>query len=77
MVDSLVVNAERGEESGLRGRALVTLCEVCPPVAAVVRARATAAARLPALIINLTLTHHQDDLVMCDKSVLSIHGVYF
>lgn len=63
MVESLVVNAERGEEWGVRGRALAALCAMCPPAAAAARARAAAASRLPALVIYLTLTHHQDDLV--------------
>lgn len=63
VVESLVLNAERGEEWGIRGRALAALCAMCPPVAAGVRAKAAAASRLPALVIYLTLTHHQDDLV--------------
>lgn len=57
------MNAERSEEFGLRGRALTTLCEMFPPLAANVRAKATAASRLPALVVNLTLSHNLDDLV--------------
>ncbi|XP_052756874.1 integrator complex subunit 2 [Galleria mellonella] len=63
VAESLVVNAERGEEGGIRAKTLATLCDACPYIAAAVRSKAAAVSRLPSLIINLTLTHHQDDLV--------------
>ncbi|GBP98280.1 Integrator complex subunit 2 [Eumeta japonica] len=63
VVNSLVMNAERGEEGGVRGAALSVLCAACPAVAAAVRARAATACRLPALVLTLTLRYHQDDLV--------------
>lgn len=63
MAESLVLNSERGEEGGVRAKALVALCDACPHIAASVRSKAAFASRLPSLIINLTLTHHQDDLV--------------
>lgn len=63
MAESLVLNSERGEEGGIRAKALATLCTACPYLAASVRAKAASAARQPALVINLTLTHHQNDLV--------------
>lgn len=64
VAESLVLNAERSEEGGIRAKTLATLCAVCPYLAASVRAKAAVASRLPALVINLTLTHHQDDLVI-------------
>lgn len=63
MAESLVLNAERAEEGGIRARTLAALCTACPDIAAGVRTKAVSAARLPALVIDLTLTHHQDDLV--------------
>lgn len=63
VAESLVLNSERGEEGGIRAKTLQTLCAACPHIAAMVRAKAASAARLPSLIINLTLTHHLDDLV--------------
>ncbi|CAG9784484.1 unnamed protein product [Diatraea saccharalis] len=63
VAESLVMNAERGEEGGVRTKALATLCDACPYIAASVRSKAAFASRLPSLIINLTLTHHQEDLV--------------
>ncbi|XP_049865631.1 integrator complex subunit 2 [Pectinophora gossypiella] len=63
VAESLVLNSERGEEGGIRAKTLSILCEVCPHIAAAVRAKAASAARLPSLVITLTLTHHQDDLV--------------
>lgn len=63
MAESLVVNAERSEEGGIRAKTLVTLCEMCPYTAASVRAKCATVSRLPALVITLTLTHHQEDLV--------------
>lgn len=63
VAESLVLNAERSEEGGIRAKTLATLCAVSPYLAASVRAKAASASRLPALVINLTLTHHQDDLV--------------
>ncbi|CAG5021643.1 unnamed protein product [Parnassius apollo] len=63
VAESLVLNAERGEEGGIRAKALLSLCAMCPYLAAFVRAKAVTASRLPALVINLTLIHHQDDLV--------------
>jgi hypothetical protein len=63
VAESLVMNAERGEEGGVRTKALETLCDACPYTAASVRSKAAFASRLPSLIINLTLIHHQDDLV--------------
>lgn len=63
VAESLVLNAERSEEGGVRAKTLSTLCEACPHIAASVRAKVASASRLPSLVINLTLTHHQDDLV--------------
>ncbi|XP_063376210.1 integrator complex subunit 2 [Cydia fagiglandana] len=63
VVESLVANTERSDEGGIRAKTLSTLCAVCPYMAASVRAKAAAASRLPALVITLTLTHHEDDLV--------------
>lgn len=63
MAESLVVNAERGEEGGIRAKALMSLCAMCPYLSATVRAKAVSASRLPALVLNLTLMHHQEDLV--------------
>ncbi|KAI5641541.1 integrator complex subunit 2 domain-containing protein [Phthorimaea operculella] len=63
VAESLVLNSERGEEGGIRAKTLSILCETCPHIAAAVRAKSAAAARLPSLVISLTLTHHQDDLV--------------
>ncbi|XP_004929281.1 integrator complex subunit 2 [Bombyx mori] len=63
VAESLVLNAERSEEGGIRAKALATLCAVFPPIAATIRAKAASASRLPSLVINLTLTHHEDDLV--------------
>lgn len=63
MAESLVINAERSEEGGIRAKALATLCDACPYLAAPVRAKAASASRLPALVIDLTLSHHEDDLV--------------
>ncbi|XP_014358467.2 integrator complex subunit 2 [Papilio machaon] len=63
VAESLVLNAERGEEGGIRAKALMSLCAMCPYLSATVRAKAVSASRLPALVLNLTLTHHQDDLV--------------
>ncbi|XP_013200586.1 integrator complex subunit 2 [Amyelois transitella] len=63
VAESLVFNAERGEEGGIRAKALTALCNACPYIAASIRSKAASAARLPSLIVNLTLTHHQDDLV--------------
>ncbi|CAG9566994.1 unnamed protein product [Danaus chrysippus] len=60
VAESLVLNAERGEEGGIRAKTLSTLCDACPYIATAVRAKAVSASRLPCLIINLTLTHHQD-----------------
>lgn len=64
VAESLVLNAERSEEGGIRAKTLAILCDVCPYLAASVRAKAASVSRLPALVINLTLTHHQDDLVI-------------
>lgn len=63
VAESLVVNAERSEEGGIRAKTLATLCDTCPYIAAAVRAKAVLASRLPSLVINLTLTHHPEDLV--------------
>ncbi|XP_028176807.1 integrator complex subunit 2 [Ostrinia furnacalis] len=63
VAESLVLNSERGEEGGVRAKALMSLCDACPYIAAYVRSKAAFASRLPSLIITLTLTHHQDDLV--------------
>ncbi|XP_039764087.1 integrator complex subunit 2 [Pararge aegeria] len=63
VAESLVINAERGEEGGIRAKTLSTLCDACPFIAAAVRAKAVTSSRLPCLVINLTLTHHRDDLV--------------
>ncbi|XP_050360472.1 integrator complex subunit 2 [Nymphalis io] len=63
VADSLVINAERSEEGGIRAKALSTLCDACPYIAAAVRAKAVSSSRLPSLVINLTLTHHSEDLV--------------
>lgn len=63
MAESLVINAERSEEGGIRAKTLLTLCDACPYIGAAVRAKAVSASRLPCLVINLTLTHHQEDLV--------------
>ncbi|XP_063838834.1 integrator complex subunit 2 [Ostrinia nubilalis] len=63
VAESLVLNSERGEEGGVRAKALMALCDACPYIAAYVRSKAAFASRLPSLIITLTLTHHQDDLV--------------
>lgn len=57
------MNADRSEEGGIRAKTLSTLCAACPYLAASVRAKAASASRLPSLVITLTLTHHQDDLV--------------
>ncbi|CAH0700684.1 unnamed protein product [Spodoptera exigua] len=63
VAESLVMNADRGEEGGIRAKTLTTLCAACPHLAASVRSKAASASRLPSLVITLTLTHHQDDLV--------------
>ncbi|KAL0849125.1 hypothetical protein ABMA28_013475 [Loxostege sticticalis] len=63
VAESLVLNSERGEEGGVRAKALVALCDASPHTAASVRSKAAFASRLPSLIITLTLIHHQDDLV--------------
>ncbi|XP_022123058.2 integrator complex subunit 2 [Pieris rapae] len=70
VAESLVMNAERGEEGGIRAKALSTLCDMCPYMAASIRAKAASVSRLPSLLINLTLTHHQDDLVSFVSSLL-------
>ncbi|XP_045510921.1 integrator complex subunit 2 [Colias croceus] len=70
VAESLVMNAERGEEGGIRAKALSTLCAMCPYMAASIRSKAASASRLPSLLINLTLTHHQDDLVSFMSSLL-------
>lgn len=58
------MNAEKGEEGGIRAKALSTLCDMCSYMAASIRAKAASVSRLPSLLINLTLTHHQEDLVI-------------
>ncbi|CAH2066577.1 unnamed protein product, partial [Iphiclides podalirius] len=63
VAESLVVSAEKGEEGGIRAKALISLCAMCPYLAATVRAKAVSACRLPALVLNLTLIHHPDGLV--------------
>lgn len=63
VAESLVMNADRSEEGGIRAKTLTILCDACPHLAALVRAKAASASRLPALVITLTLSHHQDDLV--------------
>ncbi|XP_053600461.1 integrator complex subunit 2 [Plodia interpunctella] len=63
VAESLVFNAERGEEGGIRAKTLSALCNACPYIAASIRSKAASAARLPSLVVNLTLKHHQDDLV--------------
>lgn len=63
VAESLVMNADRSEEGGIRAKTLTTLCAACPHLAAAVRSKAASASRLPSLVITLTLTHHQDDLV--------------
>ncbi|XP_045458737.1 integrator complex subunit 2 [Melitaea cinxia] len=63
VADSLVVNSERSEEGGIRAKTLAILCDTCPYIAAAVRAKAVFASRLPSLVINLTLSHHPEDLV--------------
>ncbi|PZC78825.1 integrator complex subunit 2 [Helicoverpa armigera] len=63
VAESLVMNADRSEEGGIRAKTLTTLCAACPHLAAAVRAKAASASRLPSLVITLTLKHHQDDLV--------------
>ncbi|XP_038222406.1 integrator complex subunit 2 [Zerene cesonia] len=70
VAESLVMNAERGEEGGIRAKALSILCAMCPYMAASIRSKAASASRLPSLLINLTLTHHQDDLVSFMSSLL-------
>ncbi|XP_046961071.1 integrator complex subunit 2 [Vanessa cardui] len=63
VAESLVINAERNEEGGIRAKTLSTLCDACPYIAAAVRAKAVSSSRLPSLVINLTLIHHPEDLV--------------
>ncbi|CAB3231134.1 unnamed protein product [Arctia plantaginis] len=63
VAESLVMNADRSEEGGIRAKTLATLCAACPHLAASVTAKAASASRLPSLVINLTLLHHPDDLV--------------
>ncbi|XP_041968143.1 integrator complex subunit 2 [Aricia agestis] len=70
VAESLVLNAERSEEGGIRAKTLMTLCAACPYISASVRAKAVSASHLPSLVINLTLTHHQDDLVFFISSLL-------
>lgn len=76
MAESLVMNADRSEEGGIRAKTLATLCAACPHLAASVTAKATSASRLPSLVINLTLQHHPDDLV-CFRETLEIIYTYF
>ncbi|VVC92951.1 unnamed protein product [Leptidea sinapis] len=70
VAEFLVQNAEKGEEGGIRAKALSTLCAMCPYMSASIRAKAASVSRLPSLLIKLTLTHHQDDLVPFISSLL-------
>ncbi|XP_026737728.1 integrator complex subunit 2 [Trichoplusia ni] len=63
VAESLVMNADRSEEGGIRAKTLTILCAANPHIAAAVRAKAASASRLPSLVINLTLIHQRDDLV--------------